>query len=145
MNNEIIALAESLNNIARELALLREGLKLKYEINKENELPFDPRMALKIDEIELSVRARNAIDRNNKRRAVDYPEYRIIYLGDLIQTKPEEILRIADIGRKTLMEFKELADEFNTKLGTKLIGFDSINIAKARKELMNYRIKLTNK
>ena len=82
MNNEIIALAESLNNIARELALLREGLKLKYEINKENELPFDPRMALKIDEIELSVRARNAIDRNNKRRAVDYPEYRIIYLGD---------------------------------------------------------------
>lgn len=136
--NEIF---KSIDEIYKSINELKEKVEnLKNVIDPKNELPFDPRMALKIDEIELSVRARNSIKKHNKEWAIHYPEEEIIYLGDLIQRSPIEMSFMPNVGSVTLKEFNCLADSFNIKIGTKLIGFNIINIKRARKKLQELGI-----
>ncbi len=55
------------------------------------ELPFNPALLKKVDELELSVRSANCLKNDN-----------IVYIGDLIQKSEAEMLRTPNFGRKSL-------------------------------------------
>jgi DNA-directed RNA polymerase subunit alpha len=61
------------------------------------ELPFNPALLKKVDELELSVRSANCLKNDN-----------IVYIGDLIQKTEAEMLRTPNFGRKSLNEIKEV-------------------------------------
>src|SRR5690606_17915349 len=54
------------------------------------ELPFNPALLKKVDELELSVRSANCLKNDN-----------IVYIGDLIQKSEAEMLRTPNFGRKS--------------------------------------------
>jgi DNA-directed RNA polymerase subunit alpha len=57
------------------------------------QLPFNPALLKKVDELELSVRSANCLKNDN-----------IVYIGDLIQKSEAEMLRTPNFGRKSLNE-----------------------------------------
>ncbi|RZI98014.1 MAG: DNA-directed RNA polymerase subunit alpha, partial [Brevundimonas sp.] len=57
------------------------------------DLPFNPALLKKVDELELSVRSANCLKNDN-----------IVYIGDLIQKTEGEMLRTPNFGRKSLNE-----------------------------------------
>ncbi len=61
------------------------------------QLPFNPALLKKVDELELSVRSANCLKNDN-----------IVYIGDLIQKSEGEMLRTPNFGRKSLNEIKEV-------------------------------------
>ena len=74
-----------------------EEPKKKVEGEAKPELPFNPALLKKVDELELSVRSANCLKNDN-----------IVYIGDLIQKTEAEMLRTPNFGRKSLNEIKEV-------------------------------------
>ena len=68
-----------------------EEPKKKVEGEAKPELPFNPALLKKVDELELSVRSANCLKNDN-----------IVYIGDLIQKTEAEMLRTPNFGRKSL-------------------------------------------
>ena len=68
-----------------------EEPKKKLEGEAKPELPFNPALLKKVDELELSVRSANCLKNDN-----------IVYIGDLIQKTEAEMLRTPNFGRKSL-------------------------------------------
>ena len=64
---------------------------------KKPELPFNPHLLKKVDELELSVRSANCLKNDN-----------IVYIGDLVQKTESEMLRTPNFGLKSLNEIKEV-------------------------------------
>ena len=77
-------------------------------------------MVKKIVDLELSIRALNCLKKEN-----------IVYVGDLVQKKEYELLRIRDFGKKCLREVKDLLETMGLKLGIKLNQWDTDTISKA--------------
>jgi DNA-directed RNA polymerase subunit alpha len=81
------------------------------------QLPFNPALLKKVDELELSVRSANCLKNDN-----------IVYIGDLIQKTESEMLRTPNFGRKSLNEIKEVLAGMGLHLGMDVVGWPPENI-----------------
>ena len=81
------------------------------------ELPFNPALLRKVDELELSVRSANCLKNDN-----------IVYIGDLIQKTEGEMLRTPNFGRKSLNEIKEILAGLGLHLGMEVPDWPPDNI-----------------
>jgi DNA-directed RNA polymerase subunit alpha len=81
------------------------------------QLPFNPSLLKKVDELELSVRSANCLKNDN-----------ITYIGDLIQKTEAEMLRTPNFGRKSLNEIKEVLAAMGLHLGMDVTGWPPENI-----------------
>ena len=81
------------------------------------ELPFNPNLLRKVDELELSVRSANCLKNDN-----------IVYIGDLVQKTEAEMLRTPNFGRKSLNEIKEVLAQMGLGLGMEVPGWPPENI-----------------
>jgi DNA-directed RNA polymerase subunit alpha len=81
------------------------------------QLPFNPALLKKVDELELSVRSANCLKNDN-----------IVYIGDLIQKSEGEMLRTPNFGRKSLNEIKEVLATMGLHLGMEVTGWPPENI-----------------
>ena len=86
------------------------------------QLPFNPALLKKVDELELSVRSANCLKNDN-----------IVYIGDLIQKSEGEMLRTPNFGRKSLNEIKEVLATMGLHLGMDVTGWPPENIEELAK------------
>jgi DNA-directed RNA polymerase subunit alpha len=91
--------------------------KKKTEGEAKPELPFNPALLKKVDELELSVRSANCLKNDN-----------IVYIGDLIQKTEGEMLRTPNFGRKSLNEIKEVLTGMGLHLGMDVPNWPPENI-----------------
>ena len=89
----------------------------------ESELPFNPALLKKVDELELSVRSANCLKNDN-----------IVYIGDLIQKSEGEMLRTPNFGRKSLNEIKEVLAQMGLHLGMEAPSWPPDNIEELAKK-----------
>ena len=87
------------------------------------ELPFNPALLRKVDELELSVRSANCLKNDN-----------IVYIGDLIQKTEAEMLRTPNFGRKSLNEIKEVLAGLGLHLGMDVPDWPPENIEELAKK-----------
>ena len=114
--NKIVSAVDRLSNKVGELI---EEIKEQKDV-----IPWDIRMAWTIDEVELSVRSYNCLKKEG-----------LMYLGDIAQKQPWQLLKIKDLGQKSLKEIKLLLNQIGTGLSQKLDGWNAENIEKARQQL----------
>jgi len=91
--------------------------KKKLDGDAKPDLPFNPALLKKVDELELSVRSANCLKNDN-----------IVYIGDLIQKTEAEMLRTPNFGRKSLNEIKEVLTNMNLHLGQDVPNWPPENI-----------------
>ena len=94
-----------------------EEPKAKAADETKPELPFNPALLKKVDELELSVRSANCLKNDN-----------IVYIGDLIQKTEGEMLRTPNFGRKSLNEIKEVLATMGLSLGMDVPNWPPENI-----------------
>ncbi len=91
--------------------------KAEGATQEREELPFNPALLRKVDELELSVRSANCLKNDN-----------IVYIGDLIQKTEAEMLRTPNFGRKSLNEIKEVLAGLGLHLGMDVPDWPPDNI-----------------
>ncbi|MEO8811361.1 MAG: DNA-directed RNA polymerase subunit alpha [Caulobacteraceae bacterium] len=91
--------------------------KKKLDGEAKPELPFNPALLKKVDELELSVRSANCLKNDN-----------IVYIGDLIQKTEAEMLRTPNFGRKSPNEIKEVLTNMSLHLGMDVPNWPPENI-----------------
>ena len=91
--------------------------KKKFDGEAKPDLPFNPALLKKVDELELSVRSANCLKNDN-----------IVYIGDLIQKTEAEMLRTPNFGRKSLNEIKEVLTNMDLHLGMDIPNWPPENI-----------------
>ena len=94
-----------------------EPKKAVEAIDGKPDLPFNPALLKKVDELELSVRSANCLKNDN-----------IVYIGDLIQKTEGEMLRTPNFGRKSLNEIKEVLMTMGLSLGMDVPNWPPENI-----------------
>src|ERR1700756_103116 len=87
------------------------------------ELPFNPALLKKVDELELSWRSANCLKNDN-----------VVYIGDLIQKSEAEMLRTPNFGRKSLNEIKEVLAGMGLHLGMDVPNWPPENIEELAKK-----------
>ncbi len=97
--------------------------KKKAAEEAKPELPFNPALLKKVDELELSVRSANCLKNDN-----------IVYIGDLIQKTEAEMLRTPNFGRKSLNEIKEVLAGMALHLGMDVPNWPPENIEELAKK-----------
>jgi len=129
--DKLIMTVETNGSITPELAvalsarILQDQLKLfitfdEVEEEKEEkleELPFNPVLLKKVDELELSVRSQNCLKNDN-----------IVYIGDLVIKTESEMLKTPNFGRKSLNEIRGILDGFGLKFGMAVEGWPPENL-----------------
>ncbi len=100
-----------------------EEPKKKLEGEAKPDLPFNPALLKKVDELELSVRSANCLKNDN-----------IVYIGDLIQKTEAEMLRTPNFGRKSLNEIKEVLTNMGLHLGMDVPNWPPENIEELAKK-----------
>jgi DNA-directed RNA polymerase subunit alpha len=106
-----------------QLFITFEEPKKKSDSDSKPELPFNPALLKKVDELELSVRSANCLKNDN-----------IVYIGDLIQKTEAEMLRTPNFGRKSLNEIKEVLAGMNLHLGMDVPNWPPENIEELAKK-----------
>lgn len=102
-----------------------EDIEEEKQVKPEKEeLPFNPNLLRKVDELEFSVRSANCLKNDN-----------INYVGDLVQKTEIDMLRTPNFGRKSLNEIKSLLDKMGLHLGMTVPGWPPKNIEKLAKRL----------
>ena len=100
-----------------------EEPKKKTEGETKPELPFNPALLKKVDELELTVRSANCLKNDN-----------IVYIGDLTQRTESEMLRTPNFGRKSLNEIKEVLGGMALHLGMDVPNWPPENIEELAKK-----------
>jgi DNA-directed RNA polymerase subunit alpha len=100
-----------------------EPKKAVEAVDGKPDLPFNPALLKKVDELELSVRSANCLKNDN-----------IVYIGDLIQKTEAEMLRTPNFGRKSLNEIKEVLAGMNLHLGMDVPNWPPENIEELAKK-----------
>jgi DNA-directed RNA polymerase subunit alpha len=104
-----------------------EEPRREIEAPAMQELPFNPALLKKVDELELSVRSANCLKNDN-----------IVYIGDLIQKSEAEMLRTPNFGRKSLNEIKEVLATMGLHLGMQIEGWPPENIEELAKRFEDH-------
>ncbi len=80
---------------------------------------FDPVLLRPVDDLDLTVRSANCLKAEN-----------IYYIGDLIQRSENELLKMPNLGRKSLNEIKEVLASRGLTLGMKLESWPPSSLEK---------------
>jgi len=97
--------------------------EIEKEQSTQEQLPFNPNLLKKVEELELSVRSANCLKNDN-----------IIYIGDLVQKTESEMLRTPNFGRKSLNEIKEVLQQMELNLGITVPEWPPDNIEELAKQ-----------
>lgn len=119
-----IALAARILQDQFQLFINFEEPEMPTEREEQDELPFNPNLLRKVEELELSVRSANCLKNDN-----------IVYIGDLVQKTEAEMLRTPNFGRKSLNEIKEVLSSMGLKLGMQISNWPPENIEELAKKL----------
>ena len=119
---DAVAFAARILQDQLQIFITFEEPKKKVEGEAKPELPFNPALLKKVDELELSVRSANCLKNDN-----------IVYIGDLIQKTEAEMLRTPNFGRKSLNEIKEVLATMGLHLGMDVQGWPPENIEELAK------------
>ncbi|CUT17376.1 MULTISPECIES: DNA-directed RNA polymerase subunit alpha [Candidatus Ichthyocystis] len=95
-----------------------EGAKSVMEVPKVPAI--DPLLLRPVDDLELTVRSANCLKAEN-----------IYYIGDLVQRSENELLRTPNLGRKSLMEIKEVLADYGLSLGMKVEAWPPVGVNKS--------------
>ena len=114
---DAVAFAARILQDQLQIFITFEEPKKKVEGEAKPELPFNPALLKKVDELELSVRSANCLKNDN-----------IVYIGDLIQKTEGEMLRTPNFGRKSLNEIKEVLATMGLSLGMDVPNWPPENI-----------------
>ncbi|MEO1020073.1 MAG: DNA-directed RNA polymerase subunit alpha [Pseudomonadota bacterium] len=114
---DAVALAARILQDQLQLFINFEEPHLAQPQERRPELPFNPNLLRKVDELELSVRSANCLKNDN-----------IVYIGDLVQKSEAEMLRTPNFGRKSLNEIKEVLAQMGLHLGMEVPGWPPDNI-----------------
>ena len=120
---DAVAFAARILQDQLQIFITFEEPKKKVEGEAKPELPFNPALLKKVDELELSVRSANCLKNDN-----------IVYIGDLIQKTEAEMLRTPNFGRKSLNEIKEVLAGMNLHLGMDVPNWPPENIEELAKK-----------
>jgi DNA-directed RNA polymerase subunit alpha len=90
---------------------------------KKRELPFDPVLLKKVDELDMSVRSQNCLKNVN-----------IIYMGDLVTKTEAEMLKTPNFGRKSLNEIKEMLTSLGLHFGMLIPQWPPENLEEMTKQ-----------
>ena len=101
-----------------------EEPQTQEEEEEKDELPFNPNLLRKVDELELSVRSANCLKNDN-----------IVYIGDLVLKTENEMLRTPNFGRKSLNEIKEVLSSMGLSLGMDVQGWPVENVEELSRKL----------
>ena len=88
------------------------------------DLPFNPNMLRRVEELERSVRASNCLKNDN-----------IVYIGDLVQKSEMDLLKTPNFGRKSMEEIKRVLITMGLNLGMQVQGWPPENIEELAKKL----------
>jgi DNA-directed RNA polymerase subunit alpha len=104
---------EAVRNAA---SILNQHLSVLLDLNSEQVIKtpeaahtFDPLLMRPVDDLELTVRSANCLKAEN-----------IFYIGDLIQRTEVDLLRTPNLGKKSLMEIKDVLATKGLQLGMRL-------------------------
>jgi DNA-directed RNA polymerase subunit alpha len=115
--DDAVALAARILQDQLQLFINFDEPRAEGAAERRPELPFNPHLLRKVDELELSVRSANCLKNDN-----------IIYIGDLVQKTEAEMLRTPNFGRKSLNEIKEVLSSMGLALGMEVSGWPPENI-----------------
>jgi DNA-directed RNA polymerase subunit alpha len=121
---DAVALAARILQDQLQLFINFEEPSQRGEQESSSELPFNPNLLRKVDELELSVRSANCLKNDN-----------IVYIGDLVQKTEAEMLRTPNFGRKSLNEIKEVLQQMGLSLGMDVPGWPPENIEELARKL----------
>ncbi len=120
---DAVAFAARILQDQLQIFITFEEPKTKADSDTKPELPFNPALLKKVDELELSVRSANCLKNDN-----------IVYIGDLIQKTEAEMLRTPNFGRKSLNEIKEVLASMGLHLGMDVPNWPPENIEELAKK-----------
>lgn len=80
-------------------------------------LPFDAKLLVRVENLELSVRAQNCLRNEN-----------IIYVGDLVAKSESKMMQTPNFGKKSLNEIKQLLESMNLRFGMDIVGWPPSNV-----------------
>jgi DNA-directed RNA polymerase subunit alpha len=116
--------------IALAARILQDQLQLFVTFEEEveekqdklEELPFDPILLKKVNELDLSVRSQNCLNNDN-----------IVYIGDLVMREESKMLQTPNFGRKSLNEIKAVLAQHGLKFGMDIKGWPPENVEELSK------------
>lgn len=105
---------------------LSSFVELRHEEHKEAQVQssnIDPILLRPVDDLELTVRAANCLKAEN-----------IYYIGDLVTRSENDLLKTPNLGKKSLMEIKNVLASRGLSLGMKLESWPPLNLNTPEKE-----------
>ena len=105
---------------------LSSFVELRHEEHKEAQVQssnIDPILLRPVDDLELTVRAANCLKAEN-----------IYYIGDLVTRSENDLLKTPNLGKKSLMEIKNVLSSRGLSLGMKLDSWPPLNLSTPEKE-----------